>query len=283
MQPGIVATSHRGTGAVRSNRPMPELPLSFDILTLLLFTGMLAGLVDAVAGGGGLIALPVLLSTGLSPIQALATNKLQGTFGTFSATFYFIRNGLVSLNEIKFMIVCTFAGAVAGTLLVQQVDTHLLASMIPLLLIAIALYFLFSPRISDEQRRPRIGNHLFSLSIGFGGGFYDGFFGPGTGSFFAIGFVALLGFGLTRATTHTKVLNLTSNVASLIFFLISGHVILSMGLVMGSGQLIGARLGARLVHRRGTKVIRPMIVIVSILISLKLLLENNPSLLQWLD
>jgi len=261
---------------------MPDLQLSLEILTLLLFTGMLAGLVDAIAGGGGLIALPVLLSTGLTPIQALATNKLQGSFGTFSASLYFVRNGLVNLREIRFMVACTFAGAVAGTLLVQQIDTHFLASLIPLLLIAIALYFLFSPRISDEQRHPRIGSHLFSLSVGFGGGFYDGFFGPGTGSFFAIGFVALLGFGLTRATTHTKILNLTSNIASLIFFLIAGHVVLSMGLVMGTGQLIGARLGARLVHRRGIKIIRPLIVTVSILISLKLLLENHPGLLQGL-
>ncbi len=258
---------------------MPELPLTADILALLLLTGMLAGLVDAIAGGGGLIALPMLLWTGLNPIQALATNKLQGTFGTFSSSLYFVRNGLVQLSEIRFMILCTFMGAVTGTWLVQKIDPTLLSSLIPILLITIALYFLFSPHISDEQRTPRIGETLFSLSIGFGIGFYDGFFGPGTGSFFAISFVTLLGFGLTRATTHTKILNLTSNIASLGAFLLSGHVILSVGLLMGVGQLIGGRMGAKLVHRQGIKIIRPMIVIISILISIRLLVQNSPQFL----
>ncbi len=261
---------------------MPELQLSLDILTLLFITGMVAGMVDAIAGGGGLIALPVLLATGMPPIQALATNKLQGSFGTFSSSLYFIRNGLVSLKEIRFMIACTFVGSASGTLIVQNISTDSLARVIPLLLIGIAIYFLLSPRISDEQHPARISTQLFSLIIGFGIGFYDGFFGPGAGSFFAIGFVGLLGFGLTRATAHTKILNLTSNIASLGFFALSGYVIWSIGLTMGIGQLIGARIGARLVLRRGVTLIRPMIVIISILISLKLLLSNHPELLGWL-
>ncbi len=261
---------------------MPEPQLSLEILTLLLLTGMLAGLLDAVAGGGGLIALPVLLSTGISPIQALATNKLQGTFGTFSSSLYFIRNGLVRLDEIKFMVACTFVGAAGGTLVVQFISSQYLSSLIPLLLIGIALYFLLSPTLSDEHRQSLISTRLFSLTVGFGVGFYDGFFGPGTGSFFVIALVGLLGFGLTKATAHTKILNLTSNTASLCFFLLSGHVILSVGLTMGVGQLIGARLGAGLVHRRGSRVVRPVVVVVSVLISIKLLVDNNSLLLQWL-
>lgn len=255
---------------------MPGLDLSLEILALLFFTGLLAGMVDAMAGGGGLIALPALLSVGLPPTQALATNKLQGSFGTFSSSLYFIRNDLLRLGELKFMIACTFVGSAAGTLLVQGLDTSLLAGIIPLLLIGIALYFLFAPGISDEHRAPRIPIWLFSLSIGFGIGFYDGFFGPGTGSFFAIGFVWLLGFGLTKATAHTKILNLTSNIASLCFFTLGGQVIWSVGLTMGMGQLLGGRIGAHLVHRRGVRLIRPMIVLVCVLISGKLLLENPP-------
>ncbi|WP_428605983.1 TSUP family transporter [Sedimenticola sp.] len=255
---------------------MSGVELSLDILALLFFTGVLAGMVDAIAGGGGLIALPVLLSTGLAPTQALATNKLQGSFGTFSSTLYFIRNDLIRLGELKFMIACTFVGAATGTLIVQRISTQFLAGIIPLLLIGIALYFLLSPTISDDHRSPRISPLLFSLSVGFGVGFYDGFFGPGAGSFFAIGFVGLLGFGLTKATAHTKVLNLTSNLASLIFFVISGHVIWSIGLTMGIGQMIGARFGARLVLRRGVRLIRPMIVLICILISSKLLLQIHP-------
>ncbi len=261
---------------------MPGIDLSLEILALLFFTGMLAGMVDAIAGGGGLIALPVLLSTGLPPTQALATNKLQGSFGTFSSTLYFIRNDLIRLSDLKFMIGCTFVGSAAGTLIVQRVSTQFLANVIPLLLIGIALYFLLSPTISDEHRPPRTSQLLFSLSVGFGVGFYDGFFGPGAGSFFAIGFVGLLGFGLTKATAHTKVLNLTSNLASLGFFILSGHVVWAIGLVMGVGQMIGARFGARIVLKRGVRLIRPMIVLVCILISGKLLLESHPALLEWI-
>lgn len=261
---------------------MSAIELSAEILALLFFTGMLAGMVDAIAGGGGLIALPALLATGMPPTQALATNKLQGSFGTFSSSLYFIRNNLIRLSELKFMIACTFVGAAMGTLIVQRISTQFLASVIPLLLIAIALYFLLSPTISDEHRTPRVSPLLFSLTIGFGVGFYDGFFGPGAGSFFAIGFVGLLGFGLTRATAHTKILNLTSNLASLSFFIISGHVVWSIGLTMGLGQMIGARFGARLVVKRGVRLIRPMIVLVCILISTKLLLESHPALLDWI-
>ncbi|MEH6473446.1 MAG: TSUP family transporter [Halopseudomonas sp.] len=249
-----------------------ELSIGYELMALLFAAGMLAGFVDAIAGGGGLIALPMLLFAGLSPAQALATNKLQGTFGTFSASLYFIRKGLVDLRSIGTMVVCTFVGSALGTLLVQQIDPSFLTAVIPLLLILIALYFWFSPQVGEEDVKQRIGPLSFALSIGFGVGFYDGFFGPGTGSFFAIAFVSLMGFGLTKATAHTKVLNLTSNVASLLFFILGGQVVWTLGLLMAAGQLIGGRLGASLVVLKGSKLIRPLVVCICILMSVKLLL-----------
>ncbi|MES9857148.1 MAG: TSUP family transporter [Sedimenticola sp.] len=254
---------------------MPDLILTPELLLLLFSVGLIAGMVDAIAGGGGLIALPTLLSIGLPPAQALATNKLQGSFGTFSSSLYFIRSGLVDLSRAKFLIGCTFVGSALGTLLVQRIDPSFLNSVIPLLLIAIALYFWLSPGISDERAVKRIGENLFALTVGFGAGFYDGFFGPGAGAFFAVGFVSLLGYGLTQATAHTKVLNFTSNIASLLFFILGGQVIWSLGLTMGCGQLIGGRLGAKLVIRKGARLIRPLIVSVTIIISLKLLLSGE--------
>lgn len=262
---------------------MTELALAPEFLLLLFGIGLVAGMVDAIAGGGGLITLPALLSAGLPPAQALATNKLQGSFGTFSSSLYFVRNGLISLREMKFLIVCTFIGSALGTLLVQRIDPGFLNSIIPLLLILIALYFWLSPRIQDEDAKQRIGQNMFALTVGFGAGFYDGFFGPGAGSFFAIGFVSLLGFGLMEATAHTKILNFTSNFSSLLFFILGGSVVWSLGLTMGMGQVIGARLGAKLVISKGSRLIRPLIVGVSILISLKLLLTDNPALWQWLS
>ncbi|MEH6626996.1 MAG: TSUP family transporter [Motiliproteus sp.] len=251
-----------------------EIEISIGLMLLLFGGGALAGFIDAIAGGGGLVALPLLLFTGLSPAQALATNKLQGCFGTFSASYYFIRRGLVQPRDILTMVACTFVGAAAGTLLVQRLDPSFLTLAIPVLLIATAGYFWFSPQMGEEDAQQRIGVLAFSLSIGFGVGFYDGFFGPGTGSFFAIAFVSLLGFGLTKATAHTKVLNFTSNIASLLFFIAGGQVMWTLGLTMAAGQLLGGRLGARLVVRKGSKLIRPLVVTMCIVMSLKLLLTD---------
>ncbi|MFT6914064.1 MAG: putative membrane protein YfcA [Motiliproteus sp.] len=249
-----------------------EINLSYELLVLLFGVGLLAGFIDAIAGGGGLIALPALLFAGLTPAQALATNKLQGTFGSFSSSLYFIRKGLVDLRSMTWMLGCTFVGAAFGALLIQQLDPGFLTAVIPVLLILIALYFWLSPQVGEEDVRQRISPLTFALSIGFGVGFYDGFFGPGAGSFYAIGFVSLLGFGLTKATAHTKVLNFTSNVAALLFFILGGQVVWTLGLVMAGGQLIGGRLGATLVVLKGAALIRPLVVILCILMSVKLLL-----------
>lgn len=253
---------------------MNEYSLGYEILLLLFVTGMVAGGLDAIAGGGGLITLPVLLATGLAPAEALATNKLQGSFGTFSSSLYFIRHGLVDPRDMLIPITLTFVGSATGTLLVQYLDSDFLTRIMPLFLIATALYFWFGPSIREEERKRRIGTGLFAVTIGFTIGFYDGFFGPGAGSFFTLGFVTLLGFSLLRATAHTKILNFTSNVASLIFFAAGGHVVWQLGLVMAAGQLVGGRIGASQVHRQGTRLIRPLIIGVCILISLKLLFTN---------
>jgi len=249
-----------------------ELAFAPDILLLLFLTGFLAGMVDAVAGGGGLITLPVLLAVGLGPTEALATNKLQGSFGTLSSSLYFVRRNMVNPKEIGFLIACTFVGSALGTLLVRHLNTELLIRVIPVLLIMTALYFWFGPRLREQTTGPKTGSSVFALTVGVGVGFYDGFFGPGAGSFFAVGFVALLGFNLVQATAHTKVLNFTSNFASLLVFAFAGYCVWSVGLVMAAGQLIGARVGARLVILKGGRIIRPLIVIVSLLISLKLLI-----------
>jgi len=248
--------------------------LDIALILLLFLTGLGAGTVDAMAGGGGLITLPVLLATGMSPVEALATNKLQGSFGTFAATRYFVKKRLVNLSEMRTMIISTFIGAVTGTILVQLLDASLLAKVMPGLLVLIALYFMFSPRISDEDSEQRISMGLFAGLVASSIGFYDGFFGPGTGTFFTIAFVSLAGFSLARATAHTKVLNFTSNIASLMFFAVGGHIVWFAGLVMAAGQLIGGQLGAKLVVSKGTRLIRPLIVIVTLAMSAKLLMDQ---------
>lgn len=242
-------------------------------LLLLFATGLVAGIVDAIAGGGGLIALPALLAAGLGPVEALATNKLQGTFGTLSATLHFVRKGHLVPRTLLPAVVLTFAGAALGTITVQSIDSRWVAALIPALLLANAAYFLFSPRVGDVDAHRRIGDVLFAVLIGFGIGFYDGFFGPGTGSFFALAFVALLGFSLARATAHAKLLNLTSNAASLLFFILGGHVVWLAGLTMAAGQFVGGWIGAHLVIRRGAGLVRPVLVLVMLALVIRLLAD----------
>ncbi|MCG6859841.1 MAG: TSUP family transporter [Chromatiaceae bacterium] len=247
---------------------------ALDTALILFVLALLAGLVDSIAGGGGLISVPALLWVGLPPVTALATNKAQAVFGSFTATANFIHKGVIDLRRAAFAVVCTFLGAASGALLVQRLGGNLLARIIPLLLIAFALYFLLSPRVSDLDSHRRIGEGAFALSVGTSIGFYDGFFGPGTGTFFAMAFVALLGYNLRRATAHTKLLNFTSNLAALLFFLPGGHVIWSIALVMGTGQLAGAWIGSHLVLRHGTRLVRPVLVMATLAVSLKLLLDQ---------
>lgn len=248
--------------------------MSLWIYPALFLTGLAAGFVDSIAGGGGLITLPVLLSLGLPPVDALGTNKLQACFGSGTATFHYSRAGLIDWKTCRDGILFTAIGAIIGTILVQQVNPAYLRQAIPVLLITIALYLLVRPRIGTERVAARIGLLPFNFWAGLLLGFYDGFFGPGTGSFWAMAYVILLGFDLTRATAHTKVMNFTSNIGSLLIFLWGNHVLFGAGAVMGAGQLLGARLGANAVIKQGGRLIRPIFITIVILISLKLLYQS---------
>ncbi len=253
------------------------------VLGVLFFVAILAAFIDSIAGGGGLLTVPSLLAAGLSPAQALATNKLQSVGGSFSASLYFVRRGAVNLREQRLNISMTFLGAVAGTVLIQHIQADILRQILPLLLIAIGLWFLLMPRLGETDREQRLQGVAFALVGGGCVGFYDGFFGPGAGSFYALAFVTLCGFNLAKATAHAKVLNFTSNVASLLFFIFGGKLVWGTGVVMLIGAFIGARLGARLVLSRGQRLIRPMVVTVSAVMSAKLLWDSHGSaFMAWL-
>ena len=242
-------------------------------LTLLALAGvgLLAGFVDAIAGGGGMLSLPALLSAGLSPISALATNKLQSIVGTGMAALTYWRRGYVSLKALVPSIALTYAGSLAGALVVKQIYVSLLDIAVPVALVGIAIYFLFAPNLSDADKAARLPFGRYLPLLGLAIGFYDGVFGPGTGSFFTIGFVMLFGFGLTRATGNTKVLNLTSNLAALTIFIPAGDVVWPAAIAMAAGQMAGGYIGARTGIRFGARLIRPLVVVVSIALALRLL------------
>lgn len=236
--------------------------------------GLTAGAVDSVAGGGGLIALPALLSLGLPVPLALGTNKFQSTCGSVTATWHYVRSGVVRLRECRLGIALTLIGAFAGAYAVQQIDSRLLAHLVPWLLAAILLYTILRPKIGTEDHPPRMSTGLFFAAFGLGLGFYDGFFGPGTGSFWAIALVLLLGQNFTKATGTTKVMNATSNLASLATFAAAGLVEPRAGLAMAAGQLLGARIGAGLVVTRGARFIRPVFLTMVTLTLARLLWVN---------
>jgi uncharacterized membrane protein YfcA len=242
-------------------------------LGILFGVAAIAGCVDTIAGGGGLITLPTMLMVGVPPAAALATNKLQGTGGSLTASLYFLRQRAVRLQGNVFAIAMTFLGSVVGSWLVLTLDASALARIIPFLLIAIGSYFALSPKLGAVDSQRRISSKAFAGLVAPLLGFYDGFFGPGAGMLMAVAFVGLCGYNLTKATAHTKLLNFTSNIAALLYFLLFGTIYWSVGLAMLGGQLLGASLGARLVVARGAVLIRPMVTVVCFVMALKLLTE----------
>jgi uncharacterized membrane protein YfcA len=255
--------------------------LGTDALALLALAALVAGFVDAIAGGGGLIAIPALLSAGLPPAFAIGTNKAQAVFGTASAVLTFHRRGQLELRGALPAVVTTAIGAALGGYALRHIDASLLSGIIPLLLIGVALFFLFGPRLNDEDARSRISMPVFAATLAPAIGFYDGFFGPGAGSFFTIGFVVLRGYGLKRATASAKLLNLTSNFVSLLVLAASGSVVWKVGLVMAASQIVGGWLGSRAAIRFGANLIRPMLVIMSLAMTGKLLANDQHPIRIW--
>ncbi len=247
--------------------------MTFDPLILLALggAGLLAGFVDAIAGGGGLIGVAALLTAGVPPVMALGTNKVQSAIGTTIAVATYWRKGFVSPVALALAIVTTFAASYVGAVVVRLIDTSLLSLVIPVALIAVALYFLFAPRLTDEDRHARLQWNIFVPVMGAIVGFYDGILGPGTGSFLTIGFVALFGLGVTRAAGNTKVLNLASNLGALALFIPAGDVLWPAAAAMACGQVAGGYLGAITGIRFGAKLIRPLVVIVSVILAGRLI------------
>lgn len=243
-----------------------------ETFLLLVAAGFLAGFIDAIAGGGGLITVPALLIGGVDPLTALGTNKLQSLFGSGSASLAYARKGHVDLRKLAPTALLSFAGAVLGALGAQVLSTDVLKTILPVLLIAIALYFAFKPGLSDEDAGRRLSPVVFALVLVPLIGAYDGLFGPGAGSFFMVAFVTLAGFGVLKATAHTKLLNFASNVGGFVVFAATGGILWKLGLAMGAAQFLGARIGAGFAMRFGSKIIRPLLVVTCLAMALKLLL-----------
>lgn len=247
--------------------------LSFELLAILSVVAIAAGFIDAIAGGGGLLTIPALLFTGMPPVQAIATNKLQACFGSFTATRYFIKKNLVIPKQQIGAIVAASIGAIIGAVAIQLFDSSLLITLLPFALILIAVYLVMAKNFGQSSDKPKLSKKKFNASFITGIGFYDGFFGPGTGTFFTLSYCKMRALNLIQATAHAKLMNFTTNIISLFIFILSDQVLWQVGLAMALGQIIGARIGAATAIKQGTDFIRYMTVAVCIAMSISLLLK----------
>ena len=245
--------------------------LIYDDITIyiiLFIVAFFAAGIDAIAGGGGLLVVPTMLILGINPLVTLGTNKLQSCFGTATSSYNYFKNGLLKENNIKLLIIISFVGSLIGTLLVSQLSNELLNNLIPILLIGAAIFLIINKGNKFNISKSVV---VAFLPLVFLIGFYDGFFGPGTGTFFVLTFLIIKNRSLMQATAATKVLNLSSNFASFLIFQYKGFVIWELALIMAIAQVTGAYIGSKLAIKNGEKFVRPVIVFISIVLSLRIL------------
>lgn len=248
--------------------------LSIELVLLIFLVSMGAGFIDSISGGGGLISLPALMLFGLTPAQALATNKLQSIFGKASSVKYFLDQGILDASKFRVPTVLAFLCSGLGAALVQYLSSDWLMTFMPWMIGAAACYIIISPRMSDIDHVQRMSIGLFGITMVPVISFYDGFFGPASGSFFAISFIALLGYSSVKATAYTKQMLLASNAGALLAFIGGGQVIWQFGFVMALGQWIGARYGSQLVHIKGSKLIKPMLLTICLILVVKMTISQ---------
>ncbi|MFB3850823.1 MAG: TSUP family transporter [Acidobacteriota bacterium] len=242
-------------------------------LTILFFGGLLAGTMDTIAGGGGIITVPLLFSFPITSLQVFGTNKFQSTFGSFSATFNFFIKGKYKI-KLLIGVFFTAIGSFFGAYCVGIVPSDILRKIVPFMLYSIAIFLYFYKNYGIEKKEVKMNENLFYLLFGLSIGFYDGFFGPGTGTFWAILFVHFLGMELRDATINTKLMNFTSNIIPLMFFLSKGSVLFLPGIAMASGQFLGGFIGAKIVLKKGAKIIKPILIFIAIVLATKLIIDS---------
>jgi uncharacterized membrane protein YfcA len=250
---------------------VPAAPGPAELL-LLSAVALVAGTIDAIGGGGGLLTVPALLAAGLPPHLALGTNKGQSVFGSFAALVRFSRAGLVDPRRARVAFPLGLAGSLGGAALALALSPAALKPLVVALLAFAALFVGLrrGPPARLEDAPPRRGALPIAAAIAVTIGAYDGFFGPGTGTFLILAFVAFLGDGLARASAGAKVVNFASNLAALVLFASRGAVVWRLALPMAACQLAGGWIGAHLAVRRGDAVVRRVVVAVALAAAAKL-------------
>ncbi len=248
-------------------------PSTLIILGLVAFV---AGFIDAVAGGGGMLTVPALLSIGLPPHLVLGTNKLAATFASSTAALTYFKKKLFDPSFWQASFVATLFGSIVGTLLVSHIATDWLNKSLPLIILIAALYTIWPKKMTIEiNQLPEKTAKIKKQQIiqGLTLGFYDGVAGPGTGAFWTVSSMAMYKLNILLSSGLAKAMNFTSNITSLITFAILGHINWALGLTMGMCLMVGAFIGAHSAIRFGSKFIRPIFVVIVCIIAGKLALD----------
>jgi uncharacterized protein len=244
-------------------------------LLILCPLGFLAALVDSIAGGGGLISVPAYLLAGVPPYLALGTNKFSSTAASFTSSLKFARSGKINFQIMKYLAPLTLVGAILGVTSVLKVDQNFLYTLVLILVLCVGIYSLFSKSIGIEDkfkgitRKSLLLGMLLALSLGF----YDGFFGPGTGSFLIFGLISIYGFDFVKASGNGKFLNFISNITSLLLFALHGQVNYALGLPVAVFMIFGARIGTVLALNKGAKLIKPIFITMSLGVAIKMIYQ----------
>lgn len=233
----------------------------------------LAGFIDAVAGGGGTITLPTLFLMGLSPAQVVATNKLLAIFGSGSATWQYWRKGHVEKALVLRLIPLALLGSALGAYLVHFVNPDIFRTLVAVVILGVGVLVLVNKRFGLEDHYPGLTARTLALTLP--GtlliGIYDGFIGPGTGTF-AMFLFALVGFNLVRSSGNARTINFATNAGAFLFFLIGGQMVWWLGLPMGAANALGAIVGAKMAMLRGSAFVKWMYALIVLLVAARLLL-----------
>lgn len=249
--------------------------LSVSTIAFVCVAVFLAGFVDSIAGGGGLISLPAYYAAGIPPHMALGTNKFSSTCGTAVATYVYIKNKSYHLSTAIFSIVFAFIGGTIGSRLTLYLDEVYLKYILLILLPIIAIITLTNKKLDKpvEKNYSTAKQNILSSAIGLVLGIYDGFFGPGMGMFLMLAYTAILGFDMLTANGNAKMVNVSSNLAALTTFFLNGKIVFKIAIPAAICGIIGNYIGSHLAVKNGSKIIKPIMVVVMILLLVKIVLD----------
>ena len=250
--------------------------MGIGTIVFLCVAGFIASAVDSIAGGGGLISLPAIMAAGIPPHFALGTNKFASSCASFTSTLTFAKSKKIYLPLIKYLIPCTLLGSALGVGTVLNISQKFLQIFIVVLVFAVAVYTTLKKDFGSEDKFTGLTNRkiAYGCIFAFSLGFYDGFFGPGTGAFLIFLFISVFGFDFTLSAGNGKILNFVSNVTSLVLFAINGKIMYMAGIPMAISMIVGAWLGTKIAIKNGAKVIKPIFITIAVLLSIRLLYNS---------